>query len=166
MGPIVTEPTFVKGGRHRYHLFTGTCAKDFVAIFKLPHLKHMLQRFFFVVVNRMVHILGGCRLTTFFGRRGTQRGPSHSPFYPFSAPSQVYALHCLAGTVLGIFVCAFTWCVFRLQQTPLILTSEGCGALGVFGDALFSRNDTSRLSLCVGPSRSPPSCGLCRVFHR
>ena len=37
----------------------------------LPYLKLMLV--FFVVVNKMMCLLGGYILTTFFGRRGTQR---------------------------------------------------------------------------------------------
>lgn len=38
----------------------------------LPYLKLMFV-FVVVIVNKMMHLLGGYLLTTFFGRRGTQR---------------------------------------------------------------------------------------------
>lgn len=58
----------------------------------LPYLKLMFA-FFVVVVNKMMYLLGGYILTTFFGRRGTQmRGASHLPFYQSSSPSQMYPL--------------------------------------------------------------------------
>ena len=95
----------------------------------LPYLKLMFA-FVAVVVNKMMHLLGGYLLTTFFGRRGTQRGeepricPSASPHPLPDVPPD-----CLAGVVLGILGGSFTWRA-QIASPLLLMTCLSCSRGG------------------------------------